>query len=96
MNRIIFACIAVCFLVAPAFALPTNDKLIEGAEELPPKRTEENEVNGVVNRDVNRDVETIDSHETKSDEIPDTDTTSSVIGQSTGIITRIGIDGTCK
>ncbi|XP_031623583.1 uncharacterized protein LOC116340950 [Contarinia nasturtii] len=88
MNRVIFVSVAVFLLVAPTFTLPVNEKSVEGSPEVPAKHPEENEVNG----DVNRDVETIENHEIKSDENTD-DTTSSVTGQSTGIITRIGIHG---
>lgn len=101
MNRAIFLTVALCLLVAPVFTLPADQssKIEDFSEEKPVKHPAENEVNG----DVNRDVEKVESPEIDTDSNPDLDADdgtdvamSSVNGQIQGVIERHGVEGECK
>lgn len=105
MNRVIFVCLALCLLIAPALCKPADnqsEKQIEDFEgETPIKNPDENEVNGTVNRNVERVGSPEIQKETDSgDDMEDDDktdiATSSVNGQIQGVIELHGFNGECK
>lgn len=99
MNRVnfVFAVAACCLLVSSALTLPAPEKESakqtesESRELLEIPNPDENEIG----KDIDTDVEQIGSPESSSD-VDSDDDDSEFIGESSGVITRIGAEGPCK
>lgn len=106
MNRVIIVTLVVFLLIAPAFNLPAE---IEGVKpvaaspenasgeiqnqkpaQIPAQKSKENEING----NVKHEVEQIGSSDGKPQD--PTNVKPAFSSQSSGYITRVGIDGVCK
>lgn len=102
MNRvnILYLFAVLCLLVSPSLTAPADNgtaKQVDASPENSPEIAEPNASNNEITGDIDGDVENFKPENSagESTEVASTDKPS-FSGVSTGIISRIGVDGPCK